>query len=176
MSEDIKSCAKCGKNLTEVPERIRNVSSESYFCPGLECVPEKDWKRVFDATVKEWARLRAENWTLTASIQEKDEIIAGKDEEIAELLAQQEREFAALEQELQEAKDDAKWRRTKALKEKLGAVNLKLESSEEKLAELQARHRKLQRDVRKIFSQQIQASASANTEAGCASKGKEPMP
>jgi chromosome segregation ATPase len=176
MSEDIKSCAKCGKNLTEVPERIRNVSSESYFCPTLECVPKKDWKRVFDATVKEWSRLRAENWTLAASIQEKDEQIAGKDEEIAELVAQHEREFATLEQELQEARNDAKWKRTKALKEKLEAVNLKLESSEEQFAELQARHRKRQRDLQKILLQQIQASASVNTEAGCASKGKEPMP
>jgi chromosome segregation ATPase len=176
MSEDIKSCAKCGKDLTTNAQRIRQVKRDRYFCPTLECVPEEDVGKVLDAAVKEWKRLSTENETLKASIQEKDEQIAGKDEEIAELVAQHEREFATLEQELQEARNDAKWKRTKALKEKLEAVNLKLESSEEQFAELQARHRKRQRDLQKILSQQIQASASANTEAGCASKGKEPMP
>ena len=189
MSEDIR-CFKCGKDLTTNMQRIRQVKLKVFFCPSLECVPETDWKRVFNATVNEWGRLHAENWTLRASIREKDEQIAGKDEiiagkdeviadqddEIAELVAQHEREFVTLEQELQEAKDDSKWRRTKALKEKLEAVNLKLESSEEQCAELRARHRKLQRDFQKILSQQIQASAPADAKAGGASKSKDPMP
>ncbi len=183
MSEDIKSCAKCGKKLTTNAQRIRQKNGGRYFCPTLECVPKEDVGKVLDAAVKEWERLNTENETLKASIQEKDEQIAGKDEEIAEkdeeiaeLVAQHEREFVRLEQELEEAKDDSRWRRTKRLKRSLEELKWKLESSEEQFAKLRARHKRLQRDLQDTLSQQIKASAPADAKAGCASKGKEPMP
>jgi chromosome segregation ATPase len=176
MSEDIKSCAKCGENLTTNPQRIRQKNGSRYFCPTLECVPEKDVGKVLKSAVKHWKRLNTENETLKASIQEKDEQIVKKDVEIAELVAQHEREVVRLELELEEAKDDSRWRRTKRLKESLEEVNVKLESSEEHFANLRAKYKRLQRDLQDIFSQQIKASAPADAKAGCASKRKEPMP
>jgi hypothetical protein len=168
MSQKLIRCQKCDADLTDVPAIVRQKNANGFYCPTMTCVPLLDWNRVFKTALSGWADVDAENKALKSTLYRKQR-------EIDELEGDHQRHIAQLEDQLEQVRQDSRYIRVQRMKKTVAKVKSQLESAQEHLGGSQAQHTRLKREIRKMFAQQIKASASADTEAGCASKGKEPM-